>query len=150
MVILSTIAALLLLILFAFLRYADRGFLVSRCFPYKPMKTGDKVHIYINYMYNRSATITKVSGNLLYIYGTLPLGINYRGRFYARGTLRDGERLLIVPQYKYSYLAILAEAARKLFGSPECIENLPTDEAAAPVTEESNEKEEDSENEADR
>ncbi len=123
----------------------DRGFLISRCFPYKPIKTGDKVHIYINNVYNRSATITKVSGNLLYIYGTLPLGINHRGRFYVSGTLRDGERLLIVPRYKYSYLAILAEAARKVFGSPEYIENLPTDEAAAPVSDKSNKKEEDSE-----
>lgn len=132
----------MLLIFFAFLRYADKGFLASRCFPYKPMKKGDKVYIYINNIYNRSATISKVSGNLVYIYGTLPLGVTHRGRFYVSGTLRDGERLLIVPQYKYSYLAILAEAARKVFGSPECIENLPTDEAVAPILEDNNEKQE--------
>ncbi len=126
MVILFSILALALLALFVLARHC-KGFF-AKCFPYKPMKTGDRVHIYINYMYNRSATISKVSGNLVYIYGILPLVINHRGTFYARGILRDGERLLIVSRYRYSYLAILAEAVRNIFGSPECEDNLPISE----------------------
>jgi len=125
MVILSVIVAILLFVLFAYLKYVDRGFMISKCFPYKPMKAGDKVHIYINNVYNRSATISQVSGRLLYIYIKLPLEIEYRGRFYATGVLGGGERLIFVPQHKYLYLAVLAEAVRKIFGITECIENLP-------------------------
>lgn len=106
------------------------GDAILRRFPHDPMRTGDKVHIYIKGKCNRTATITKCSQEYIEIYGAVPCPISYRGGFYAVGTDIKKNRFVYLKNDKYIRLVRAAECVRLVFGvfdDPEC---LPCDEAA--------------------
>ena len=48
------------------------GEAILRRFPHDPMRTGDKVHIYIRGKYDRTATITRCTQDYIEIYGAVP------------------------------------------------------------------------------
>ena len=111
------------------------GELLVRAFPVSRFQSGDRVYIFLNGRYNRTATVTDVSGNKLWIYGRLPLELDYRGRFYAVGVSGDGSRLTYLADRRLRGYVRLAELVRRLFNVMDDVDNLvPT---VAPVPEES-------------
>lgn len=111
------------------------GELLVRAFPVSRFQCGDKVYIFLNGRYNRTATVTAVSGNKLWIYGRLPLELDYRGRFYAVGVSGDGGRLTYLADRRLRGCVRLAELVRRVFNVMDDVDNLvPTE---APVLEES-------------
>lgn len=111
------------------------GELLVRAFPVSRFQSGDRVFIFLNGRYNRTATITAVSGNKLWIYGRLPLEVDYRGRFYAVGVSGDGSRITYLADRRLRGYVRLAEAVRRVFNVMDDVDNLlPT---VAPVPEES-------------
>lgn len=81
----------------------------------KPLKVGDKVHIYLDGVYNRTATITSIEPYRLFIYDKLPLHIAFRGRFYAKGLTADGRHLVYVGNRNHYKYVRLAELLRIFF-----------------------------------
>lgn len=111
------------------------GELLVRAFPVSRFQSGDRVYIFLDGRYNRTATITAVSGNKLWIYGRLPLEVDYRGRFYAVGVSGDGSRITYLADRRLRGYVRLAEAVRRVFNVMDDVDNLlPT---VAPVLEES-------------
>lgn len=91
-------------------------------------KKGDKVEIFLNGKHNRTATITRISDGKVVIFGSLPLPLDYRGRFYGIGVDQyDGSRLVYLGNRKHYRFVRLAEIIRKAFAVMDEIENLPTD-----------------------
>lgn len=91
---------------------------VHKLYPISPLKAGSIVKIYLNWFYNRTATIShNISGGVV-IYDKVQLPIHYRGRFYAVGHLDDGNKIIIVRSVKLAYLAYFAEIVRKIVGTP--------------------------------
>lgn len=108
---------------------------LASLFPEDRMAVGDKVHVFMNGEYNRTATITRIKADTLYIYDTIPLPINYRGSFYATGVCQDdGSSLVFVKTRKYYKFVRVAEVIRKAFNVIDDIDNLqPTEQAPAEV-----------------
>lgn len=88
---------------------------IAEVFPEKPIQKGDMVHIFLNGKFNRSATITKVTSDHLFIYEKLCLPIDFRGKFYAVGKFSDGSRIVYVGNRNHFKNVRLAEICRKLF-----------------------------------
>ena len=88
-------------------------------YPVISLKPGEKVCVYMDNKYNRTATIYKNLVDGVVIYQKFMLPINYRGKFYAVGYLDDGHKLLYITQKKYIIMALYAELARKLMGCPD-------------------------------
>lgn len=87
-----------------------------RLFPKAPMHKGDKVDVFLNGRYNRTATITGISADRLVIYGTVGLPVDYRGRFYAVGTdTNDGSRVVFVSRRKHFKFVKASELVRRMF-----------------------------------
>lgn len=141
----SMIAILILILALALLMALERlmgGYHVERLLPNKPIQTGKNVHIYLDGLYNRTATVDSVYVDRFYIYTSLPMGIQYRGRFYAIGRTADGKRLIYVANRNHFHLVRMAEILRAIFAiadNPFCLE--PTDSASdTEAITESNEK----------
>ena len=90
-------------------------------FPVERLKKGDKVDVFLDGKYNRTATIT---GSML-IYDRLPLPVDYRGTFYATGVdQNDGSKLVYVKNRKHFKLVRAAELVKKVFNVLDDAENL--------------------------
>lgn len=107
------------------------GELLIKVFPKAPLKKGDKVDVFLNGAYNRTATVTGASAGKLYIYdGKLGLPIDYRGRFYAIAVdAADGSKLVYLGNRKNYRFVRAAELVRKSF-------SVIDDENMLPVTDE--------------
>lgn len=97
--------------------------------PQATLQQGDKAVIFLNGRYNRTATISKVEVEYLYIYdGRVKLPLDYRGRFYGYGVdTNDGSRLVFLKYRKHYRLVRLAEYIRKCFRVIEDEANLVPD-----------------------
>lgn len=91
------------------------GVIARRLLPVALLKVGDKVEIFTDGEYNRTATITGLTGNRLYIYDTLPLPLDYRGTFYGSGTDIDGVHFWYLANRKHYFLVPFAERVRKMY-----------------------------------
>lgn len=91
------------------------GHLVNRILPREPLQVGDQVEIFLDGVYNRTATITGCTGDRLYIYDTLPLPLGYRGKFYATGFDIDGVEFWYLRERKRYNLVPFAESVRKRY-----------------------------------
>jgi len=113
-----TIKLLIILIIAAALVWAalKYSYLV---YPVIPLKPGEKVCVFMDNKYNRTATISKNMVAGVVIYDRFMLPINYRGKFYAVGYLDGGHKLIYITKKRYIILAIYAELARKFIGCPD-------------------------------
>ena len=113
LIILSVVAILVIIAIVA-LRWVY-GSPIEDLLPEKTIQTGEKVHIFMNGKYNRSATVTKVTQDYLYIYGNFSLPIAFRGKFYATAHLDDGTSLIYVGNRNHYKNVRTAEILRKIF-----------------------------------
>ncbi len=118
---------------------------LNKLFPNSPFQKGDKVHISLNGKYNRTATISGVSADRLFLYDNkVSLPVDYRGKFYAVGVdSNDGSKLVYVSNNKHFRFVRVAELIRKVFNVLDNSENLIVSEdsqAAAEVVEDSEEE----------
>lgn len=123
---------------------------LNKLFPNSPIQKGDKVMISLNGKYNRTATISGVSENRLFLYDNkVSLPIDYRGKFYAVGVdVNDGSSLVYVGHGKHFRFVRVAELIRKVFNVMDSFENLVVEESSQADTEdnqETTEEEEDNE-----
>lgn len=138
------------LVFIAFWMCGGREYLgdqLNRLFPDAPMQKGEKVSVFLNGKYNRTATISGVSANKLFLYDNrLELSIDYRGKFYAVGVdSKDGSRVVYVANGKHFRFVRVAELIRKIFNVLDSQENLIADEAVVPTDQDKqDESEEDS------
>lgn len=94
-------------------------------FPVERLKKGDKVDVFLDGKYNRTATITGVTSGSMLIYDRLPLPVDYRGTFYATGVdQNDGSKLVYVKNRKHFKLVRAAELVKKVFNVLDDAENL--------------------------
>lgn len=138
-IILSIIAVILaLLFVYGGLRETLGDFII-KILPKNHTQKGDKVDIFLNGKYNRTATISRISDEKIVIYGSLPLPLDYRGRFYGIGVdTNDGSRLIYVGNRKHYRFVRMAEIIRKAFAVMDEVENLkatPEDEKIVEVVE---------------
>lgn len=121
MIILIVICLLAIVLAVAFLLIERLlcGKHIDAMFPCKLIQCGNHVHIYMDGKYNRTARISSVKADKFLIYGSIPMDIAYRGRFYALGNTSDGHRLLYLPNRNYVYLVKLANIARRVFDIPD-------------------------------
>lgn len=113
--------------------------------PQATLQKGDKAVIFLNGRYNRTATISKVVADSVYLYDNrIKLPLDYRGRFYGYGIdTNDGSRLVFLKYRKHYRLVRLAEYIRKCFcviGDednliPDCTD-ISTDKEESEVTDE--------------
>lgn len=105
------------------------GTKVAKLLPADALQKGDKAHIYLNGRYNRTATLSKVTTDSVYIYDNkVKLPLDYRGRFYGIGVdNQDGSRLLYLSNRSYFRLIRVAELIRKAFRLIEDETNLNPD-----------------------
>lgn len=95
-------------------------------FPKDYLRVGDKVEVFLNGEHNRTATITAISQDKLFIYDTIPLPLNYRGPFYATGVdQNDGSKIIYIKTWKHYKLVRVAELIKKLFNFIGDQDNLP-------------------------
>lgn len=118
-VIVICLLAIVLAVVFLLIERLLCGKHIDAMFPCKPIQCGNHVHIYMDGKYNRTARISSVQSDKFMIYGTIPMDIAYRGRFYAIGNTSDGHRLLYLPNRNYVYLVKLASIARRIFDIPD-------------------------------
>lgn len=125
-IILSAISLILvLLFVYGGLREVI-GDLVIKLMPKNHTQKGDTVDIFLNGKYNRTATITKISADKIFIYNNaLSLALDYRGRFYGIGVdPNDGSRLIYIGNRKHYRYIRLAEIIRKAFAVMDDVDNL--------------------------
>ena len=113
--------------------------------PKATLQKGDKAVIFLNGRYNRTATISKVVADSVYLYDNrIKLPLDYRGRFYGWGVdTNDGSRLVFLKYRKHYRLVRLAEYIRKCFRViedeanliPDCTD-IPTDKEESEVSHE--------------
>lgn len=104
---------------------------IVKLYPDEPLQSGDKAHIYLNGRYNRTATLSKVEADGVYIYDNkVKLPLDYRARFYGIGTdTNDGSRLVYIANRRHYRLIRGAEFIRKVFKLVEDENNLNPDYA---------------------
>lgn len=105
------------------------GTKVAKLLPADRLQKGDKAHIYLNGRYNRTATLTRVTADSVYLYDNkVKLPLNFRGRFYGIGMdSNDGSRLVYLANRGYFRLIRVAELIRKVFRLNEDESNLNPD-----------------------
>ncbi len=132
------------------------GECLTALFPKDRMKKGDKIDVFIDGAYNRTATITGIKASEIIIYEAFPLPLSYRGPFYATGIDQSsGSTLTYVKSRKNFKYVRAAEYIRKNFAILDDAENLipdvqeeQTDGQAKPVTKKDTQSESDTEGEA--
>lgn len=94
------------------------GSKVAKLLPFATIQQGDKVHIYLNGEYNRTATLSKVAVDCVYIYDSaIRLPLSHRGRFYGIGVdAADGSHVVFITRHRHYRLIRVAELIRKVFG----------------------------------
>lgn len=109
--------------------YGVIGSLLEKTLPRETMAKGDPAHIYLNGRYNRTATLTHVGVDRLYIYDNkIALPLDYRGRFYGMGIdPTDGSCFVYLAKRKHWRLIRIAELIRKAFDLVEDESNLNPD-----------------------
>lgn len=131
MALIICISVFVLILVFLFIYGGLRetlGEFLIKILPENHTKKGEKVEIFLNRKHNRTATITRISDDKIYIFGTLPLPLDYRGRFYGIGVDQcDGSRLVYLGNRKHYRFVRLAEIMRKAFAVMDEIKNLPID-----------------------
>lgn len=97
--------------------------------PKATLQKGDKAVIFLNGRYNRTATISKVVADSVYLYDNrIKLPLDYRGRFYGWGVdTNDDSRLVFLKYRKHYRLVRLAGYIRKCFRVIEDEANLVPD-----------------------
>ena len=126
-IIILSVFFLILVLLFAFGGLRETiGDAMVKLFPKNHSQKGDIVDIFLNGKYNRTATITKISADKIYIYNNaLSLVLDYRGRFYGIGVdPNGGSRLIYVGNRKHYRFIRLAEMIRKAFAVMDDVDNL--------------------------
>ena len=105
------------------------GSKVAKLLPAAKLQKGDKAHIYLNGRYNRTATLSKVVADSVYIYDNkVKLPLDYRGRFYGIGVdSQDGSRFIYLSNRSYFRIIRVAELMRKAFRLIEDETNLNPD-----------------------
>lgn len=105
------------------------GSKVAKLLPAAKLQKGDKAHIYLNGRYNRTATLSKVVADAVYIYDNkVKLPLDYRARFYGMGVdSNDGSRLVFIANRRHYRLIRVAELIRKVFNLAEGETNLNPD-----------------------
>ena len=105
------------------------GSKVAKLLPRDEIQQGDKVHIYLNGKLNRTATISRVGVDSVYIYDNkVKLPLDYRGRFYGMGIdVNDGSKVVYIAKHRYFRLIRVAELIRKVFGLLDDDSNLSPD-----------------------
>ena len=85
--------------------------------PKAQLQVGNKAVIFLNGRYNRTATISKIVVDSVYLYDNrVKLPLDYRGRFYGCGIdTNDGSRLVFLKYRKHYRLVRLAEHIRRCF-----------------------------------
>jgi hypothetical protein len=144
-IILSITTALLVLAFLYLGGWEWIGSKVMLLLPQATLQQGDKAVIFLNGRYNRTATISKVVADSVYIYDNrIKLPLDYRGRFYGWGVdTNDGSRLVFLKYRKHYRLVRLAEYIRKCFCViedednlvPDCMDNT-TDKEESEVSDE--------------
>lgn len=105
------------------------GELLNGFLPCEPISVGDKVNIFLNGKYNRTATITGVKQDKVFIYGKIGLPVDYRGRFYALGIdANDGSKVVFIKYNKHYKWVRVAELIRKAFNVLDDMDNMPIDD----------------------
>lgn len=122
----------ILLILWMFLLFGGRQYIgekLARLLPDEPLQKGDKAHIFLNGKFNRTATLSNVVADGVYIYDDkirLPLSI--RGSFYGIGTDSMDRSKVVYLKHKNRFRLIrVAELLRRLFNVGEDENNLNPD-----------------------
>lgn len=93
--------------------------------PKNHSQKGEQVDIFLNGKYNRTATISRISADKVYIYGTVGLPLDYRGRFYGVGVdENDGSRLIYLGNRKHYRFVRVAEIIRKAFAVMDEVDNM--------------------------
>ncbi len=128
-IILSITTALLVLAFLYLGGWEWIGSKVVLLLPQATLQQGDKAVIFLNGRYNRTATISKVVADSVYLYDNrVKLPLDYRGRFYGWGVdTNDGSRLVFLKYRKHYRLVRLAEYIRKCFRVIEDEANLVPD-----------------------
>lgn len=105
------------------------GSKVAKLLPFATIQQGDKVHIYLNGEYNRTATLSKVAVDCVYIYDSaIRLPLSHRGRFYGIGVdAADGSHVVFITRHRHYRLIRVAELIRKVFNLAEDETNLNPD-----------------------
>lgn len=111
---LGIIVTVCLVLFLAFLALFG-GFIIQKLLPKELLQVGDTVDIFTDGEYNRTATITGLTGDRLYIYDTLPLPLDYRGTFYGQGTDIDGVDFWYLANRKHYFLIPFAEGVRRFY-----------------------------------
>lgn len=108
--------------------YLWGALLVVWLFPRSYAKEGDKIHIYINGSYNRTATINKIASDRFYIYEKVKIPVGYRGRFFAI-TREDNVKLVYIKNRKLYRLIPIYLFAKWMFAIPDDEHQLPESES---------------------
>ncbi len=126
MLIISVSLFLILLILFVLGGLRETlGDLMVKILPKNHSQKGEQVDIFLNGKYNRTATISRISADKVYIYGTVGLPLDYRGRFYGVGVdENDGSRLIYLGNRKHYRFVRVAEIIRKAFAVMDEVDNM--------------------------
>lgn len=104
--------------------YLWGALLVVWLFPRSYAKEGDKIHIYINGSYNRTATINKIASDRFYIYEKVKIPVGYRGRFFAI-TREDNVKLVYIKNRKLYRLIPIYLFAKWMFAIPDDEHQIP-------------------------
>lgn len=96
--------------------------------PKDPVKPGKEAHIYLDGRYNRTATINRIEGDCIYLYGKFPVPLHYRGKFYAVGKMSDGHTLMYLGKRRLYILMRFVELFRKIARTPEYLDNTPVEQ----------------------
>ena len=102
------------------------GFKIAKLLPHVPLKVGDKVVIYLNGRYNRTATISKVTERYVFIYNNnVMLPVDFRGSFYAIGigAIDAGKVVFLANRKHYRFIRV-AELIRNVFALVDDEDNL--------------------------
>ena len=118
------LTALLILAIVAmawiFLGFGERigSFILHNLFPTTYPSKGERVDVYINGVWNRTATVTACCYDFIVILEAVRCPVDYRGRFYAIGEDANGNILVYVDK-RYHHLVKRAEWIRKICDVPD-------------------------------
>lgn len=111
------------------------GFVLSSFYPTKIISKGDKVEVFINGEWNRTATVTAVCHSYFTLYDAIRCPIDYRGQFYAWGEDANGNLLEYVADPNDHKRIKSAEAIRKMCKLGDCYDNFKPEDDARPLDE---------------
>lgn len=92
--------------------------ILEKLFPVTYPHKGDRIDVYINGKWNRTATVTACCYSYIVLFNAVRCPVDYRGNFYAVGEDVNGNTLVYVDK-KHRHLVKSAEFIRKLFNTPD-------------------------------